>query len=78
MKMEAIGFGFFVPIFFIMVGVSFDLPALLSSSKALLLVPLLLVVAYAIKLLATLLYRLNFSWRETLAAGTLLSSRSRR
>lgn len=75
MKMEAIGFGFFVPIFFIMVGVGFDLPALFSSSKALLLVPLLLVVAYGIKLLATLLYRLNFSWRETLAAGTLLSSR---
>jgi Kef-type K+ transport system membrane component KefB len=75
MKMEAIGFGFFIPIFFIMVGVSFDLPALLSSSKAPLLVPPLLVVAYAIKLLATLLYRLNFSWRETLAAGTLLSSR---
>jgi len=75
MKMEAIGFGFFVPIFFIMVGVSFDLPALLSSPKALLLVPLLLAVAYAIKILAALLYRLNFSWRETLAAGMLLSSR---
>ncbi len=75
MKMEAIGFGFFVPIFFIMVGVSFDLPALLSSPRALLLVPLLLGVAYAIKLVAALLYSLNFSWRETFAAGTLLSSR---
>lgn len=75
MKMEAIGFGFFVPIFFIMVGVGFDLPALLSSSRALLLVPLLLGVAYAVKLTAALLYRLSFSWRETLAAGVLLSSR---
>jgi CPA2 family monovalent cation:H+ antiporter-2 len=75
MKMEAMGFGFFVPIFFIMVGVRFDLPALLSSPQALLLVPLLLGVAYVVKFLATLLYRLNFSWRETLAAGALLSSR---
>jgi Kef-type K+ transport system membrane component KefB/Trk K+ transport system NAD-binding subunit len=75
MKMEAIGFGFFVPIFFIMVGVSFDLPALLNSPSALLLVPLLLAIAYAVKFLATLLYRLSFSWRETLAAGALLSSR---
>jgi Kef-type K+ transport system membrane component KefB len=75
MKMEAMGFGFFVPIFFIMVGVRFDLPALLSSPQALLLVPLLLGVAYAVKFLAALLYRLNFSWRETLAAGVLLSSR---
>jgi CPA2 family monovalent cation:H+ antiporter-2 len=75
LKMEAIGFGFFVPIFFIMVGVDFDLPALLSSSKALLLVPLLLGVAYAIKFVSALVYRLNFPWRETLAAGALLSSR---
>jgi Kef-type K+ transport system membrane component KefB len=75
LKMEAMGFGFFVPIFFIMVGVGFDLPALLSSSKALLLVPLLLGVAYAIKFVAALVYRLNFPWRETLAAGALLSSR---
>jgi Kef-type K+ transport system membrane component KefB len=75
MKMEAMGFGFFVPIFFIMVGVRFDLPALLSSPQALLLVPLLLGVAYVVKFLATLLYRLTFSWRETLAAGALLSSR---
>jgi Kef-type K+ transport system membrane component KefB/Trk K+ transport system NAD-binding subunit len=75
MKMEAMGFGFFVPIFFIMVGVRFDLPALLSSPQALLLVPLLLGVAYVVKFLPTLLYRLNFSWRETLAAGALLSSR---
>ena len=75
MKLEAIGFGFFVPIFFIMVGVGFDLPALLSSSQALLLVPVLLGAAYAIKFLASLLYRLNFSWRETFAAGSLLSSR---
>ena len=74
-KMEAIGFGFFIPIFFIMVGVQFDLPALLRSNEALLLVPLLLVIAYLIKFASSLLYRLNFSWRETLAAGSLLSSR---
>lgn len=74
-KMEAIGFGFFIPIFFIMVGVQFDLPALMGSSEAVLLVPLLLVIAYLIKFVSSLLYRLNFSWRETLAAGSLLSSR---
>ena len=74
-KMEAIGFGFFIPIFFIMVGVQFDLPALMTSNEALLLVPLLLVIAYAIKFVSGLLYRTNFSWRETFAAGSLLSSR---
>lgn len=74
-KLDAIGYGFFIPIFFIMVGVGFDLPALLSSRSTLLLVPLLIGIAYAVKFLAALLYRLKYSWRETLAAGALLSSR---
>ncbi len=75
MKMDAIGFGFFIPIFFIMVGVQFDLPTLLSSPQGLLLVPILLGAAYVIKFIASLLYRFNFSWRETFAAGGLLSAR---
>ncbi len=75
LKMDAIGFGFFIPIFFIMVGVQFDLPALLSSPQGLLLVPILLIIAYAIKFAAALLYRYTFTWRETFAAGSLLSAR---
>lgn len=74
-KLDAIGYGFFIPIFFIMVGVGFDLPALLSSRSALLLVPLLIGIAYLVKSIPTLIYRLEYSWRETLAAGVLLSSR---
>lgn len=74
-KLDAIGYGFFIPIFFIMVGARFDLPALLSSRSALLLVPLLLGFAYAAKFVPALVLRLRFSWRETLAAGALLSAR---
>lgn len=74
-KMEAIGYGFFIPVFFIVVGVRFDLPALLASSEALVLVPILLLGAYAVKSLPALVYRAYFSWRETLAAGMLLSAR---
>ena len=75
MKMDAIGFGFFIPIFFIMVGVQFDLPSLLTSSEAMLLVPLLLTIAYVVKFIAGMFYRTQFSWRQTLAAGGLLSAR---
>jgi trk system potassium uptake protein TrkA len=74
-KLDTIGYGFFVPIFFIMVGVRFDLPALLSSRSAFYLVPLLVGVAFAVKSIPALLFRLRYSWRETLAAGLLLSSR---
>lgn len=74
-KLDAVGYGFFIPIFFVMVGVRFDLPALLSSRRALMLLPLLLGIAYVVKLVPASIYRLKYSWRETVAAGTLLSSR---
>ncbi len=74
-QLDAIGYGFFIPIFFIMVGVDFNLGSLISSPSALLLVPLLLVSAAAVKLLPALVFKRIFSWKQTLAAGTLLSSR---
>ncbi|MGI8495447.1 MAG: cation:proton antiporter, partial [Pyrinomonadaceae bacterium] len=74
-KLDAIGYGFFIPIFFINVGAQFDLGALLSSSAALLLVPVIIGAAYLVKLIPALFYRTIFSWRETLALGTLMSSR---
>jgi Kef-type K+ transport system membrane component KefB len=74
-QLEAIGFGFFIPIFFIMVGVDFNLPALLSSTAALLSAPLLLVAAIAVKIIPAFVFRLNHTWREALAAGILLCPR---
>jgi Kef-type K+ transport system membrane component KefB len=74
-QLESFGFGFFIPIFFIMVGVDFNFSALFSSPQALLLFPLLLIAAITVKMLPSLVFRLNFSWRETLSAGSLLSAR---
>jgi Kef-type K+ transport system membrane component KefB len=74
-QLEAIGFGFFIPIFFVMVGVDFNLPALLSSRGALLSLPLLLIAAIAVKMLPALVFRLNHTWREVLAAGVLMCPR---
>lgn len=74
-RLDVIGYAFFIPIFFIMVGVQFDLGSLFSSTRTLLLVPVLLLLAYGIKFLSCLFFRLSYSWRETLAVGGLLSSR---
>jgi len=74
-KLDAIGFGFFIPIFFIMVGVNLDLKSLLGSPENLLLLPALLIAAFVIKFGAGLVFRLAYSWRETVAAGALLSAR---
>ena len=74
-KLEAIGYGFFIPIFFITVGISFNFTAMLESPSARLLAPLLLVVAILIKLLSSLPLKRFFTWRETLGAGSLNSAR---
>jgi len=74
-QLEGIGFGFFIPIFFIMVGVTFNLGALLSSPENLIIAVGLLIAAFLVKVLPALLYRFVFTWRESLAAGALLSAR---
>ncbi|EKP94063.1 monovalent cation:proton antiporter family protein [Thermaerobacter subterraneus] len=74
-KLDAIGYGFLVPIFFINVGAQFDLRAVTGSDRALWLVPLLLAGAYLVKLVPALAFRWRYSWRQALAAGTLLSAR---
>ncbi|HID08406.1 MAG TPA: hypothetical protein EYP10_14810, partial [Armatimonadetes bacterium] len=74
-KLEAIGYGFFIPIFFIMVGARFDLQALIASRQGLLLMPLLLIAAFAVKIGAALPFRCIATWRDTISAGILLSAR---
>jgi len=74
-KLSAIGFGFLIPVFFIYTGAGFDLGQLTGSPKDLLLVPVLIAAAYAVKVLPSLLYARTYGWRSALAAGILLSSR---
>lgn len=74
-NLEAMGYGFFIPVFFIMVGVEFDLPVLLGDPSAVLLAPLLLLIAFVVKIAGSLAFRLQFSWRESIGSGMLLSAR---
>lgn len=74
-KLEALGFGFFIPVFFIMVGARFDLSVLLGSPQGLILAPVLIAGAFAIKIIAALPFRAIVGWRATLASGFLISSR---
>ncbi|KEQ51990.1 cation:proton antiporter [Sphingobium chlorophenolicum] len=73
--LEAIGYGFIVPFFFINVGLKFDIPALLASPKALMLVPGFVMVAFANKIIPSLLLLPIHGGRKALAAGILLSAR---
>lgn len=75
MKLDAIGFGFFIPIFFIMVGARFDLQSLLSDRTSLVLVPILVAFAFLVKVAPSLLLSPFFGRRHAIAAGFVLSSR---
>jgi len=74
-QLESIGYGFLIPIFFIKVGLDINLRVIFETSSALLLVPILVIAALAVKFIPALIFRLNFTWRESLSAGALLSAR---
>jgi Kef-type K+ transport system membrane component KefB len=70
-KLEAIGFGLFIPVFFVASGVRFDLDALLSSMDALVKVPLFLLALLVIRGLPALAYRAALGARRTAVAALL-------
>jgi Kef-type K+ transport system membrane component KefB len=55
-KLDAIGYGVFIPVFFVTSGLRFDLDALTSSAGALALVPVLLLALLLVRGLPALLY----------------------
>lgn len=74
-KLNALGYGFFIPIFFILVGAELDLGALVRAPHGLYVVPVLTLMAFAVKYAAALVFRPLFGWREVAALGTLTSAR---
>ena len=70
-KLEAIGFGFFVPIFFITSGIDFNLHALFADFSILALVPLFLVALLLVRGVPAILYRRRLDTRHTVIAGLL-------
>jgi Kef-type K+ transport system membrane component KefB len=73
-KLEAVGYGVFVPFFFVATGVRFDLDALFGSGKAVALVPIFLGSLLFARSLPALLYRPLLTPSRTAAAGLLQST----
>lgn len=70
-KLTSIGYGFFIPIFFIMTGVRLDLKSLFANKIALALIPILVACFIIAKLPTTLIYRRRFNARNSFAGGFL-------
>src|SRR6516165_9517868 len=70
-KLEAIGFGVFIPVFFVTSGIQFDLAALFSSPSTTLRVPIFLVALLLVRGVPALLYRPLVGTRRSVVAGLL-------
>jgi Kef-type K+ transport system membrane component KefB len=70
-KLEALGFGVFIPIFFVSSGVRFDLNALFANTSTLARVPLFLLAIYVARGLPSVLYIRLFGPTRSLIAGVL-------
>jgi Kef-type K+ transport system membrane component KefB len=74
-KLEGMGFGFFIPVFFIMVGAKFNPGSLLEYQKSLYIFLFLLVVLfYLVKIIPSFIWIRRFGRRLSLAAGFLLAA----
>jgi Kef-type K+ transport system membrane component KefB len=70
-KLQAIGYGFLVPVFFIVTGVQFDLRSLLASPPALALLPALAGAILVVRAGPAVLFRRRLGARPAAAAGLL-------
>jgi Kef-type K+ transport system membrane component KefB len=70
-KLEAVGFGFFIPAFFVTSGVRFDLDALTASASNLLMVPIFLAALLLARGVPAIVYRGALDARRTAIAGLM-------
>jgi Kef-type K+ transport system membrane component KefB len=70
-KLEAIGFGVFIPVFFVASGIQFDASALFGGASTLVRVPMFLAALLVVRGLPALVYRPLIGTRRAIVAGLL-------
>jgi len=75
-KLDAIGYGFLIPVFFVTSGLTFNLSVLFSSASTLLRVPLFLLALLVVRGLPAILYRSALGSIRDVAAVRLLQATS--
>ncbi|HDV4502696.1 TPA: monovalent cation:proton antiporter family protein [Staphylococcus aureus] len=73
-KLDSFGYGFFIPIFFIMVGVDLNISSLIKEPKLLIIIPILIVAFIISKLIPVMFIRRWFDMKTTIASAFLLTS----
>lgn len=73
-KLDSFGYGFFIPIFFIMVGVDLNIPSLIKEPSLLLIIPVLILAFIVSKIIPVLFIKRWFDTKTTIASAFLLTS----
>lgn len=73
-QLDSFGYGFLIPIFFVMVGVDLDLWSLLSDKNMLMLIPLLIAALFISKYFPVLILRRWYDKNTVFASAFLLTS----
>ncbi len=70
-KLDAIGYGFLIPVFFVSSGIRLDVAGLVSDPAALARMPVFVAALLLVRGVPALVFRRRLSGRETVAAGLL-------
>ncbi|KKB38102.1 monovalent cation:proton antiporter family protein [Bacillus thermotolerans] len=73
-QLDSFGYGFLIPIFFVMVGVELDIWSMLSDRNMLILIPLLMIAFFISKALPMLYLRKWYDTKTVAASAFLLTS----
>jgi CPA2 family monovalent cation:H+ antiporter-2 len=73
-KLDSFGYGFLIPIFFVMVGVEIDIWSLFTDRRVVILIPLLFVALLVSKILPALILKKWYDTRTVLSTGFILTS----
>ena len=73
-KLTSIGYGFFIPIFFIMTGVGLNLKSLFAHPSSLMLLPVLVIFLFLAKAPVVFLYMRYFEKKNAFAGGFLTAT----
>ncbi|MBA2174470.1 monovalent cation:proton antiporter family protein [Halobacillus locisalis] len=73
-RLDSFGYGFLIPIFFVMVGVELDIWSLFTDSRVIILIPLLFIALLLSKILPAFILRKWYDMKTVLGSGIILTS----
>lgn len=72
-KLDIIGYGFLIPIFFIMVGVNLDIRSIIENPSAIINIPIILLIVLVVKFIPSLLMTFKYGKNNAISGAFLMA-----